>query len=237
MKWERLINMQKIKWNKLYDYPKSVRSLINDERHYEVGNEKLPSVTTILSATEPAEKRASLAKWRARVGNEEAERIRINSTDRGTRMRSILEGYLLDKPILDATENGAEAHRMARAIIDQGLGDLSEINGSEAVLYYPDLYAGSSDLVGVYQGRDSIIDFKTSGKPRKDEYNDGYYLQGVAYLEAHNQVYGSDLDQVVLLCVTPDCFVQKFVLNGARLRQYKWEWLKRVDEFYKNRNK
>ena len=103
--------MQKIKWNKLYDYPKSVRSLINDERHYEVGNEKLPSVTTILSATEPAEKRASLAKWRARVGNEEAERIRINSTDRGTRMHSILEGYFLDKPILDATENGAEAQQ------------------------------------------------------------------------------------------------------------------------------
>ena len=228
--------MQKIKWNKLYDYPKSVRSLINDERHYDVSGMKLPSVTTVLSATQSPEKKASLAKWRAKVGNEEAERVRVNSTDRGTRMHSILEGYLLDKPVLDATENGAEAHRMAKAIIDQGLPDLSEINGSEAVLYYPDLYAGSSDLVGIYQGRDTIIDFKTTSRPRMDEWNTDYYLQGVAYLEAHNYVYKSDLDQVVLLCVTPDCFVQKFVLNGARLRQYKWEWLKRLDEFYKNRN-
>lgn len=228
--------MQKIKWNKLYDYPKSVRSLINDERHYDVSGMKLPSVTTVLSATQSPEKKASLAKWRAKVGNEEAERVRVNSTDRGTRMHSILEGYLLDKPVLDATENGAEAHRMAKAIIDQGLPDLSEINGSEAVLYYPDLYAGSSDLVGIYQGRDSIIDFKTTSRPRMDEWNTDYYLQGVAYLEAHNYVYKSDLDQVVLLCVTPDCFVQKFVLNGARLRQYKWEWLKRLDEYYKNRN-
>jgi ATP-dependent exoDNAse (exonuclease V) beta subunit len=228
--------MQKPKFNKLYDYPKSIRSLINDERHYDVGDMKLPSVTTILSATQSEDKKASLAKWRAKVGNEEAEKVRKNSTDRGTRMHSILEGYLLDKPVLDATENGAEAHRMAQAIIDQGLGDLSEINGLEACLYYPDLYAGSSDLVGIYQGRDSIIDFKTTSRPRMDEWNTDYYLQGVAYLEAHNQVYGSELDQVVLLCVTPDCFVQKFLLNGARLRQYKWEWLKRLDEFYKNRN-
>ena len=226
-----------IKWNKLYDYPKSIRSLINDERHYEVGSEKLPSVTTILSATEPADKKESLAKWRQKVGDIEAEKIRKNSTDRGTRMHSILEGYLLNKPVLDATENGAEAHRMAQTIIDKGLPELSEINGSEAVLYYPELYAGSSDLVGVYMGRDSIIDFKTTSKPRMDEWNHSYYLQGTAYLEAHNYVYKSNLDQVVLLCVTPDCYFQKFVLNGARLRQYKWEWLKRLDEYYSNRNR
>jgi hypothetical protein len=147
------------KWNKLYDYPKSVRELINSQRHYSIGNSKLPSVTTILDATKSEETKASLAKWRQKVGEVEAERIKNSSTSRGTKMHSIIEGYLLEKNVLDLTDVGAEAHRMAKTIIDKGLPDLEEIQGLECVLHYPDLYAGSSDLVGIYQGRESIIDF------------------------------------------------------------------------------
>jgi hypothetical protein len=150
-----------MKWNKLYEYPKSMRSLVNQERHYEVGNEKLPSVTTILAATESDEKRAAIAKWKVRVGAVEAERVKNTAATRGTAMHSYLEYHIAGQGLLDLTESGVEAKRMAEVVVEKGLGDLDEIWGSECVLYYPELYAGQTDLCGVYQGRESIVDFQT----------------------------------------------------------------------------
>jgi hypothetical protein len=100
-------------------------------------------------------------------------------------------------------------------------------------LYYPELYAGQTDLCGVYHGRESIIDFKQSNKPKREEYIGDYYLQLAAYATAHDAVYNTNIEQGVILMCTPDLYFQKFVLNGARFRQYKWEWLRRLDEYYK----
>ena len=224
------------KWNKLYDYPKSVRELINSQRHYSIGKSKLPSVTTILDQTKSEETKASLAKWRQKVGEVEAERIKNSSTSRGTKMHSIIEGYLLEKNVLDLTDVGAEAHRMAQTIIDKGLPDLEEIQGLECVLHYPDLYAGSSDLVGIYQGRESIIDFKSTSKPKRDEYITDYYLQACLYAIAHNHVYGSDIDQAVILMTTPDCFFQRFIINGKRMREFSQLAIERVGTYYGKSN-
>jgi genome maintenance exonuclease 1 len=221
-----------MKWNKLYEYPKSMRSLINDERHYEVGSEKLPSVTTILGATASDEKRASLAKWKAKVGDVEADRIKNTAATRGTAMHSFLESHLNGQGLLDLSDEGQAARSMAQTIIDKGLGDLQEIWGNEVVLYYPDLYAGQTDLCGIYQGRDSIIDFKQSNKPKRDEWIEDYYLQGAAYATAHDCIYGTNIEQTVILICTPDNFFQRFIVNGDRFRHYKSEWLKRVDRYY-----
>jgi ATP-dependent exoDNAse (exonuclease V) beta subunit len=226
-----------MKWNKLYEYPKSVRSLINDQRHYDVGNEKLPSVTTILAATESDEKREAISRWKAKVGEIEAERVKNKAATRGTAMHTYLEHYIAGQGLLDLTEEGVEAQRMAKVVVDKGLIDLSEIWGSECVLYYPELYAGQSDLCGVYQGRESIVDFKQSNKPKREEYIGDYYLQLAAYATAHDCIYNTKIEQGVILMCTPDLFFQRFVINGAKFRQYKWEWLERVDEYYKNRNK
>ena len=151
-----------LKWNKQFEYPKSVRELINDKRHYAIGDEKLPSVTTILSATQSKEKQESLERWKVKVGENEAERVKNVAATRGTKMHSILEGYIAGENVLDLTETGGEAHRMANTIIEQGMPDMEEIWGSEVTLAYPGLYAGATDLVGIYQGRDSILDFKQS---------------------------------------------------------------------------
>jgi genome maintenance exonuclease 1 len=224
-----------VKWNKKFEYPKSIRSLINDQRHYEVGNEKLPSVTTILAATESDEKREAIAKWKARVGEVEADRVKNTAATRGTAMHSYLEHYIAGQGLLDLTEQGVEAQKMAQMIVDKGFGDLNEIWGSECVLYYPDLYAGQTDLCGIYQERESIIDFKQSNKPKREEYIGDYYLQLAAYATAHDQIYGTNIEQGVILICTPDLFFQKFVINGARFRQVKWEWLNRVNQFYEQR--
>lgn len=221
-----------MKWNKLYKYPKSIREMIEGKRHYAIDNNKLPSVTTILSATQSQEKQDSLKKWIAKVGEEEAERVKNTAATRGTKMHSILEGYIEDKNILDMTEEGGEAHRMANTIIDQGLKDLDEIWGSEAVLSYQDRYAGATDLCGIYMGRESIIDFKQSNKPKREEWIDDYYLQSAAYALAHNETYGTEIDQGVILMCTPDCFFQRFIINGRRFREYTEKWKQKVEEYY-----
>ena len=224
-----------MKWNKLYEYPKSIRSLIKDERHYEIGQEKLPSVTTILAATQSDEKRESLAKWKAKVGDIEADRIKNVAASRGTNMHSHLEYHLNGQGLLDLSSEGQVARNMADKIIKEGLNDLHEIWGSEVVLHYPNKYAGATDLVGIYQGRDSIVDFKQSNKPKKDEWILDYKLQLAAYAAAHDCIYGTNIEQGVILMCTPDLYFQRFIINGQQFRDYKLEWMKRVEKYYELR--
>ena len=221
-----------LKWNKLYKYPKSKRELLKGDRHYDVNDEKLPSVTTILQATQNAEKAESLKRWVQKVGEVEADRIKNTAAKRGTAMHSYLETYIQGGKILDLRDVGREASSMAETIIAKGFNDLEEIWGSEVTLFYPDLYAGATDLCGIYQGRESIIDFKQSNKPKKAEWITDYKLQMIAYAMAHNCVYGTDIDQGVILMCTPDNFFQKFTINGREFRELKWEWLKRLDNYY-----
>ena len=145
-----------MKWNKKFIYPTSTRALIDGKRHYSISDEKLPSVTTILSATQSEEKKQSLANWKARMGAQYADRIRDISAMRGTSMHTYLEGYIKDERHLDLTALGQEAGRMANVVIRSGLGDLEEVWGTEVTLYYPGLYAGQTDVVGIYNGRESI---------------------------------------------------------------------------------
>ena len=221
-----------LKWNKLYKYPKSKREILKGDRHYDVNDEKLPSVTTILQATQDAEKAESLQRWTQKVGQVEAERIKDQAAKRGTAMHSYLETYIQGGKVLDLRDVGREASGMAETIIAKGFNDLEEIWGSEVTLFYPDLYAGQTDLCGVYQGRESIIDFKQSNKPKRVEWIKDYKLQMVAYAMAHNQVYGTSIEQGVILMCTPANFFQNFTINGREFRELKWEWLKKVDDYY-----
>jgi len=224
-----------MKWNKQFDYPKSVRSLVKGHRHYEIDASSLPSVTTIISQTQDPEKIKSLAKWKAKVGEKEAENIKNVAALRGTAMHEYLEHYIAGKELLDLTETGVKAKSMAKTIIEQGLPDLEEIWGSEVTVYYPGLYAGATDLCGIYMGRDSIIDFKQSNKPKRAEWITDYKLQMVAYAMAHNYVYNTNIDQGVILMCTPDNFFQRFIINGREFRELKWRWLSKIDAFYATR--
>ena len=221
-----------MKWNKRFDYPESIRSLVNDQRHYDVGEEKLPSVTTILSATQSDEKKASLAKWRRNVGENKAESIMNEAANRGTIMHRILEGYLLGQNHADFSDLGQEAGIMAQTVIDSGIrGHLDEIWGSEITVYYPRLYAGATDLAGIYDGRESIIDFKQSNKPKRREWITDYFLQLAAYAMAHNYVYGTNIQSGVVLMCTKDNYFQIFEVKDKEFQRFSWEWLRRVDKF------
>ena len=222
-----------MKWNKLYHYPPCVRSTTDGLRTYNVGKEKLPSVTSILQATQSDEKRASLARWQTRVGKDEATRVKEQAASRGSNMHLHLEKHILGQGYMDLTEEGKTAQSMAQTVIDKGLGDLQEIWGSEVTLWYPGLYAGATDVVGVYDYEDSIIDFKQSNKPKKKEWIEDYFMQGAAYAMAHNQVYGTEISQCVILMSTPDNYFQKFQIKGKEFKQYKHKFLEKVDLYYK----
>jgi genome maintenance exonuclease 1 len=226
-----------MKWNKRFIYPTSSRAVLEGERHYDVNAEKLPSVTTILAATQSDEKRASLLKWKEKVGDFKADEIKNQAASRGTAMHSYLEHHINGGGLLDLSSEGREAESMAKTIIDKGLGDLQEIWGSEVTLYYPGLYAGATDLCGIYQGRDSIVDYKQSNKPKKEEWIEDYKLQLAAYASAHDYVYKTNIEQGVILMVTPDNFFQRFIINGSQFREYKWMWLEKVDQYYKQLKK
>ena len=222
-----------MKWNKQFIYPKTVRSSIDGVRKYSIGQEKLPSVTTIISSTQDASKTDSLNKWKARVGEVEAERIKNTAATRGTAMHTYLEHHVKGGNVLDLTDVGREARSMGQTIIEKGFGDLEEVWGVECTLFYPGLYAGQTDLCGIYQGRESIVDFKQSNKPKRAEWIEDYKLQLVAYATAHDCIFGTNIEQGVILMCTPDNYFQRFIVNGNEFREYKWKWLQKISNYYK----
>ena len=226
-----------MKWNKKFNYPKSQRELIKGQRNYALNEEKLPSVTTILSETQSDEKKDSLSRWKARVGETEAERIKDSSASRGTNMHLHLERHILGQGHMDLTDEGQVAGDMAQVIIDKGLCDMGEIWGSEVTLFYPNLYAGATDLVGVFDYEDSIVDFKQSNKPKKKEWIDDYFMQLGAYAMAHNCVYDTEITQGVILMCTPDKYFQKFQIKGKEFIKYQHKFLARLDKYYNDKNK
>jgi len=221
-----------MKWNKLYEYPKTVRSSVDGVRKYSIGEEKLPSVTTIISATQDPEKTESLARWKTRVGDVEADRIKNTAALRGTAMHTYLEHHVKGGNVLDLTDLGREASSMAKTIIEKGFPDMEEVWGVECTLFYPGLYAGQTDMCGIYQGRESIIDFKQSNKPKRAEWIGDYKLQLAAYATAHDCIFGTNIEQGVILMCTPDNFFQRFLVNGSEFREYKWKWLQKISDYY-----
>jgi genome maintenance exonuclease 1 len=225
-----------MQWNNKYIYPKSTRSIFQGSRHYSVNQENLPSVTTILKATESKEKKAKLEEWKKRVGYKQAEVISREATSRGSSMHDYLEKFLLGKLNMDLLGDNTREKMMADQIIENGLRNkLSEIWGCEATLYYPGKYAGSADCIGIYENKETIIDFKQSNKPKKDEWIDDYYLQCAAYSLAHNKVHGSNIIQAAILLCTKDNIFQRFIVEGERLINYQNQFLEKVEQFYSQR--
>ena len=223
-----------MKWNKKFIYPKSQRSLIDGKRHYDIEQTKLPSVTTIIGATQSEEKKKSLADWKARLGAQAADRVRDVAALRGTAMHTYLDAYIRGTGHKDLTSVGKEAEPMAKKIISDGLIDLNEIWGSEVTLYYPDLYAGATDVVGIYNGRESIIDFKQTNKPKRREWIEDYFIQLGAYAMAHNYIYRTKIQSGIILMCSKDGFFQKFEVSDKEFVGHQHAFLRKVDEYYKN---
>jgi len=219
-------------WNNKFNYPKSSKSIENGLRKYQFDGEKLPSVTSILQATKSEEDRASLENWKQRVGYTEANKIKNEASIRGTSLHSYIEDFLRGRINESFFENSEQYKNMAKEIIDKGIkGKLEEIYGMETALHYPGKYAGTADLVGIYQGQETIIDFKQSNKPKKVDYIQDYFLQLGAYTLAHNVVYKTNITSGVILLCTVDNLFQEFKIEKTELLMYQNLFLGRVKKF------
>ncbi len=226
-----------MKWNNKFSYPKSSRSFENGLRKYLFGDEKLPSVTSILQATKSEEDKASLENWKQRVGHKEANKIKTEASNRGTSMHSYIEDFLRGRINESFFESNEQYKNMAKEIIDKGInGKLEEIYGMETTLHYPKKYAGTADLVGIYQGQETIIDFKQANKPKKTDYIQDYFLQLGAYTLAHNVFYKTSITSGVILLCTVDNLFQDFKIDGAELIMYQNLFLGRLKKFNELKN-
>ena len=216
--------------NKLYEYPILKRTEVNGQRLYDTGSARVPSVTTILGRMKDM---TGINKWRDRVGHEEAQRILTEAANLGTATHKHLENHVLGIERPQGTNLIRQiASKLADIVIDEGLVNINEVWGLEASLYSPDLYAGTTDCVGVYNGNEAIIDFKQSNKPKKRQWLGDYFLQLVAYAEAHNELHGSNINKGVVLMCTKDYKFQEFILEGDEFKQQKDLWWKRVETYY-----
>jgi len=219
-------------WNNKFNYPKSSRSNENGMRKYLFDDEKLPSVTSILQATKSEEDKAAIKNWVSRVGSTEANRIKNEASNRGTSMHSYIENFLKGRINESFFESNEQYKNMAKEIIDKGIkGKLEEIYGIETTLRYPQKYGGTADLVGIYLGKEAIIDFKQSNKPKKVDYIQDYFLQLGAYTLAHNVVYKTNITSGVILLCTVDNLFQDFKIEEKELIMYQNLFLGRLKKF------
>lgn len=217
-------------YNPKFNYEKLKRVESTGQRLYETPMGRVASVTTILDKT--ADKTA-LLEWRKRVGDVEANRISKEASGLGTLMHTHLENHVLGQERPKGNNLVQEmARAMADTMISEAFCEIEEIWGIEASLYYPGLYAGTSDMIGVHKGTPAIIDHKTSSKPKKKEWIEDYFLQTCAYAIAHNEVHGTDIQKCVINIIDREAKLQSFIIEGDEFDHYSNEWTKRVDRYY-----
>tara|TARA_B100000965_G_scaffold177115_1_gene147761 strand:- start:2657 stop:3328 length:672 start_codon:yes stop_codon:yes gene_type:complete len=218
-----------MKINRVYDYQDLTRIDGRKRLYATPGGSKVPSVTTILDATSD---KTHLIAWRKRVGEQKAKQITQEAAGVGTSMHGFLEHYTKGEQLPNKSNLvHVQGRKMAEVVIQDGLSNVDEVWGSEVHLYYPDLYAGTTDLVGVHDGVPAIMDFKQTNKPKKEEWVDNYKLQGAAYALAHNHVYKTDIRKIVIMMCSRDLQYQEFIVEGEAFDQWSHSWSERLMQY------
>ena len=218
-----------------YNYQPMQRVEVDGKRRYLTPDgEKLPSVTTILDATKSEESKQALNNWRKRVGVQKAQEITTEAAGRGTRMHKWLENYVKTGETGDPGSNpySIQSHIMAHSIITQGMINCTEFWGTEVPLYFPKIYAGTTDLCGIHGGAEAIMDHKQTNKPKKREWIEDYFVQLAAYANAHNEVHGTKIRKGVIFMCDPTSLYQEFIIEGNEFDKYTDIWFKRVEQYY-----
>jgi len=215
-----------------YTYEKLKRVEVDGKRRYAApGGAPVASVTTILSNTKDM---SHLIAWKKRVGEQKAQEIVTEASGVGTRMHHYLEKYVEtgEWPQPGSNPYAQQAHMMATTIKVHAMDDVDEIWGSEVPLYVPGIYAGTTDLVGLYKGNPAILDFKQTNKPKKLEWVEDYFLQLTAYAIAHNEVHGTDIREGHIFMCSRAGEYQQFDLWPDEFAEWEQEWWNRCRQYY-----
>lgn len=218
-----------------FNYSTLRKETINGSRKYITPDGfAVPSVTTILDATKSEESKKALQEWRKRVGEEKAKQITTEAAGRGTRMHKWLENHVKTG---DAGQPGTnpysiQSHNMAKTIIEKGLSNCQEFWGTEVSLYFPEVYAGTTDLVGIHNNAEAIMDHKQTNKPKKREWIDDYFIQLAAYATAHNETHGTNIRKGVIFMCSADNNYQEFIIEGQEFDHWTTVWFQRLEQYY-----
>ena len=211
---------------KKYNYAELKRQDGDSRLYLTPDGESLPSVTTILNKTKD---KSFLKQWRAKVGEANAEKIIRDSGQIGTALHLYIERLVNGEKYKDLTKIGIQAEKMAKKIVEEAFKDITEIWGSEVHLYNPGKYAGTADMIAMYKGRPSIIDFKQTNRPKKREWIQDYLMQLAAYAQAHNALFNTEIDQGVVLMCSRDLTFQRFELTGEKFTRAADAFMKKLD--------
>lgn len=218
--------------NEKIEYKKLDRTTTPTGRMY-VGDDNVPvpSVTTVLDKT--ADKTALIA-WRKRVGEVEATRVSNEAAGLGTKVHNALENYILGEDYEIKGNNFVSilARDMTNLMINEGFTGVDEVWGTEIGLIAPGLYAGTTDCVGMHNGQEAIIDFKTSKKIKPAKWVQDYFLQCCAYAMAHNEMYGTNIRKGVILMVSRDVELKEYIIEGEEFDRYCEQWTTRLEQYY-----
>ena len=216
-----------------FEYPSLRRETQSNGKRQYVGDDSIPvpSVTTVLSETGD---KTALINWRKRVGDAEANRVSKEAAGLGTKVHNAIEKYILQEEWDTFGNNHVSvlAKTMTTEMIENGLSKVDELWGVEVGLIAAGLYAGTSDAIGIYEGEDAIIDFKTAKKIKKREWIEDYFMQGCAYALAHNEMMGTEIRKVVILMVDREGKFAEFSIKGDEFDEYCNKWSDRLADYY-----
>lgn len=157
-----------------------------------------PSITTVLSVLTDK----SIEEWRKRVGEEEANRISLQATTRGTAVHEIIEKYLKNESTEGYMPHITQSLTNLKPILNKRIGD---IFAQECPLYSDHLgVAGRCDFVGVFDGKNSVVDWKTSRRPKKKDKIGNYFMQACAYAIMFEERTGIPIPELVIVMDVDD---------------------------------
>jgi CRISPR/Cas system-associated exonuclease Cas4 (RecB family) len=213
-----------------FNYEEMEALSFKGKRFYQTPSGKFyPSITTVLGGTTPPEKADALKNWQASLGMDVAQKKTQEAADRGTSVHLMIERYLKKEPVIQGEKFDSSIITSFNGL-KLKLNAIEEVWGQEVALYSDLLeIAGRCDCIGVYKGKECIIDFKTAGRLKGDKDIDDYKLQLTAYAIMHNEIFGTDISDGVILMTSAGGFPQEFRVN---LLDYVDKLADRVDKFY-----
>jgi len=208
-------------------FPKTKGKRINGMRFYEVEGQAFPSVTTVLGYRP----KPGLIAWRKNVGEEAAKWEMGRAARRGKATHTLIEEYLKGETPSTRDVLPLGLFQLIKPYIAQ----IDNVHCLEAILYSKQLtLAGQVDCIAEYNGKLSVIDFKTANKERNDEWNKGYYMQCTAYAVMYEELFGTPIDQIVILMACEDGSSKAYVKEKA---EYLEDLKTEIKYFYDNYNK
>lgn len=190
----------------------------------------LPGVTTVLSNTKSPRDKAGLARWKRKVGEAEAERIKQAACDRGSALHQAIENYLQEKP-LDLESCYLPLFESVEPLLDQ----VQTIAHIEVPTYHPLGYGGSPDLIAEYKGHLTVLDWKTASKPKQRSYIKDYILQVCAYIQSSNWLFGYEIERgLIVVAVEGEPKCQTFAVTPKQYAKGRLEFQARLEAFQSN---